>query len=59
MVIYGSMRAEFMETKHTGHIHRHGTPICGKIVVYVSKPININKQMLPLEAVNIVIFDFI
>ena len=35
-MIYGSLQAEFMETKYYGHIYRYGTPICGKIVVYIS-----------------------
>ena len=41
-MIYGSVQAEFMETKYNGHIHRYGTPTFGKIVVYISKPINNN-----------------
>ena len=41
-MIYGSLQAEFMETKHNGHIHRNGTSIFGNIVVNVSKPINDN-----------------
>ena len=45
MMIYGSLYAEFMETKHNGHIHRYGTPIFGNIVVYVSKPITSNNQL--------------
>ena len=39
-MIYGSLQAQFMETKHNGHIHRYGTPIFGNIVVYLSKPID-------------------
>ena len=27
MIIYGSLQAEFLGTKHNGHIHRYGTPI--------------------------------
>ena len=46
VMIYGSLQAEFMETKYNGHIHMNGTPIFGKIVVYVSKPINNNNQIL-------------
>ena len=46
MMIYGSMQADFMETKHGGHIHRHGAPIYVNIVVYVSKPIHIDNQIL-------------
>ena len=37
MMIYGSPQAEFTETKHNSHIHGYGTPILGKIVVYISK----------------------
>ena len=40
MMIYGGLQAEFMETKHNGHIHSYGTPIFGNIVVNVFKPIN-------------------
>ena len=36
MMIYGSLQAEFMETKHNGHIRGYGTPIFGNIVVDVS-----------------------
>ena len=39
MMIYGSLQAEFMETKYNGHIHRYG-----KIVVYLSKAVNNNNQ---------------
>ena len=46
IMIYGSLQAEFMETKHNGHIHRYRTPIFGNIVVNVSKPINNNNQIL-------------
>ena len=31
-MIYGSLQAEFRETKYNGHIHRYGTSIFGKIV---------------------------
>ena len=37
MGIYGSLQTEFMETKHNGNIHKHGTPIFGNIVVYYSE----------------------
>ena len=40
------LQAEFMETKPNGHIHRYETSISGNIVVYVSKPINDNRQIL-------------
>ena len=43
MMNYGSLHTEFVEAKHNGHIHGCGTPI---FVVYVSAPININKQIL-------------
>ena len=33
MMIYGNLRAEFMETKYSSHIHNYGTYIFGKIVV--------------------------
>ena len=46
VMIYGSLQVEFMETKHNGHIHRCGTPIFGKIVVYICKPINNNEKIL-------------
>ena len=46
MMIYGSLQAEFMETKHTGHRLMYGRPIFGNIVVCVSKPINNNNQTL-------------
>ena len=45
-MIYGSLQAEFLETKHNGHVHRYGTPIFGDIVVYESKPINNDNQIL-------------
>ena len=44
MMIYGSLQAEFMETKYNSHIHRRGTSIFGKIVVNISKSINTNNQ---------------
>ena len=44
-MIYGSLQSEFMEIKYNGHIHRYGTPIFGKIVVYISKPINNSDQI--------------
>ena len=45
-MIYGSLLAEFMETRHNGHIHKYKTPLFGNIVVYVSKPINNANQIL-------------
>ena len=45
-MIYGSLQAEFMETKHSGHIHRYGAPVFNDIVVYVSKPISNNNPLL-------------
>ena len=32
VMIYGSLEAEFMETKYNDYIHRCGTPIFGKFV---------------------------
>ena len=46
LATYASLQAEFMGTKHNGHTHRYGTPIFGNIVVYVSKPINKDNQIL-------------
>ena len=48
MMIYGSLQAEFVGTKHNGHIHRYGKSIFGNIVVYtyISKPIDNNNQIL-------------
>ena len=45
-MIYGSVQFEFMGSKYNGHIHRYGTPIFVKIVLYISKPINNNNQIL-------------
>ena len=50
MIIYGSLQAEFMETKCNGHVHWYGTPIVGKIIIYISKRVNNNNQNI-LEAV--------
>ena len=44
-MIYGSLQAEFMETKYSSHIHRYGTSIVGKIVVNIAKPIHNNNQI--------------
>ena len=44
MMIYGSLQAEFMETKYNSHIHRYRTSIFGKIVVNISKSINNNDE---------------
>ena len=41
VIIYGSLRAEFMETKYNSHIH-----VFGKIVVNISKSINKNNKYL-------------
>ena len=46
MMIYGSLQAELMETKYKGYIHRYGTPIFGKINVYVFDLIKNNNQIL-------------
>ena len=45
-MIYGNMQAELMETKRSGYIHMYGTPIVDDIVVYVSKLINNDSQIL-------------
>ena len=45
VMIYGSLQAEFMETKYNSHIHRYGTSIFGKTVVDISKSINTNNQI--------------
>ena len=42
MMIYGSLQAEGVETKHNGN----GTPIFDIMVVYVPKPINNKKKIL-------------
>ena len=44
-MIYGSLQAEFMETKYNSDIHRYGTSIFGKIVVNISKLINNNNEI--------------
>ena len=44
-MIYGSLQAEFMETKYNSHIFRYGTYVFGKIVVNISKSINNNNQI--------------
>ena len=46
MMTYDSLQTECMETKHNGHILKYGVPIFDNIVVYVSKPINNNNQIL-------------
>ena len=45
VMIYGSLQAEFMETKHNSHIHRYGTSVFGKIVIDISKSIKHNDQI--------------
>ena len=32
VMVYGSLQAEFMETKYNSHIHGYGTSVFGKIV---------------------------
>ena len=46
VMIYGSLQAEFMETKYNSHIHGYGTSLFGKIAVDISKSINNNNQIL-------------
>ena len=45
VMIYGSLQAEFMETKYNSHIHGYGTSVSGKIVVNISKSIDNNNQI--------------
>ena len=45
VMIYGSLQAEFMETKCNMHIHRYGTAVFGKIVINISKSIHNNNQI--------------
>ena len=37
VMIYGSLQAEFMDTKPSSHSHEYGTSVFGKIVVNTSK----------------------
>ena len=55
-MIYGSLQAEFMETKYNSHIHRYVTSIFGKIIVDISKLISNNNQM-PWMLYNMILFD--
>ena len=43
-MIYGSLQAEFMETKYNSRIHGYGTSVFGKIFVNISKSINNNNE---------------
>ena len=45
VMIYGSLKAEFMETKYNSHIHGYGTSVLVKDVVNISKSINNNYQI--------------
>ena len=45
VMFYGSLQAEFMETKYNSHSHVYGTSRFGKIVVDISKSINNNNQI--------------
>ena len=45
VMIYGSLRSEFMETKYNSHIHVYGTSVFGKIVVNISQSIYNNNQI--------------
>ena len=45
VMIYGSLQADFMETKYNKHIHGYGTSVFGKIVVNLSKSINNKNQI--------------
>ena len=44
-MIYGSLQAEFIETKYNSHIHGYGASVFGKIVVNISKSINNNNHL--------------
>ena len=47
IMIHGGLQPELMEIKHNSLIRsRYGTPTFGNIVVYVSKPIYDNDQVL-------------
>ena len=41
-MIYGSLQAEFMDTKYNSHIHRYVASGFGEIVVNISKSIKNN-----------------
>ena len=44
-MIYGSLQAEFIETKYNSIIHMYGTPVFDTIVIYTSKSINSTNQI--------------
>ena len=46
MMIYGSLQAEFVDTKHNGHIHTYWSPSFYNIVVYLCKPLYNGNQIL-------------
>ena len=56
VMIYGSLQAEFMETKYNSHIHRCGITNFGKIVLNISKSIDNNNQIF-WRLSNIIRFD--
>ena len=45
VMIYGSLQAEFLETKYNSHIHGYGTFVFGKIIVNIFKSIKNNNQI--------------
>ena len=45
VTIYGSLQAEFIETKYNSLTHMYGIAVIGKIVVNISKSINNNNQI--------------
>ena len=45
-MIYSSLQAVFVETKHIGHINRYGTAIFGNMSVYVFQQSNNETQLL-------------
>ena len=37
LMIYGILQAEFMETKHNGHIHRYGASLVTLLFMYLNR----------------------
>ena len=56
VMIYGSLQAEFVETKYNSHIHSYGASVFGKIVVNMNISINNNNQIF-WRLKNIIRFD--
>ena len=51
MMVYSSLQAEFMVTKYDGHIHRYGALVFGKLVIYVSKSIDNNNEVVKYDLI--------